>query len=249
MEAPESGNAARAAIVERLWGGRDPFAGLPANLFAPDLQGWKSHHPSLAETIAELRPALIVEVGVWKGKGVVHMARELERLGLAGSVVLAVDTWLGSAEHWLGERNPDLAFLHGRPGLYYTFLANVIREGLERFVVPLPIDSLNGAQIVRELGLAPAMIHLDGAHDYASVAADLAAWWPLLAPGGALIGDDYYADGPWPEVKAAFDHFFAGPGMPEIENVHAKCRVRKGRAGFVSPPAPAGKSEQDARAP
>ena len=169
--------------------------------------------------------AVIVEVGVWKGKSVIHMARELQRLALP-SVIVAVDTWLGSSEHWLGEGSDDLGFLHGRPSLYYKFLANVIREGLEGYVAPLPIDSLNGAQIVAALGLAPQMIHLDAAHDYASVAADLDAWWPLIAPGGALIGDDYYQDGPWPEVKAAFDDFFAGAGLP-IENLKAKCRVRK----------------------
>ena len=55
----------RKMIFDRLWRGNDPFRGLPANLFAHDLQGWNSQHPYLSETIAKIRPAVIVEIGVW----------------------------------------------------------------------------------------------------------------------------------------------------------------------------------------
>jgi NAD(P)-dependent dehydrogenase (short-subunit alcohol dehydrogenase family) len=44
-----------------------------------------------------------------------------------------------------------------------------------------------------------ALIHIDGNHDYASVAADVAAWLPKLLPGGWLVLDDYvweHGDGP-----------------------------------------------------
>ncbi|MBV8523326.1 MAG: class I SAM-dependent methyltransferase, partial [Acetobacteraceae bacterium] len=52
------------------------------------------------------------------------------------------------------------------------------------------------------------LVHLDGGHDYRSVMADLQAWWPLVRPGGILIGDDYNTNGVWPEVRQAFDEFF-----------------------------------------
>lgn len=34
-------------------------------------------------------------------------------------------------------------------------------------------------------------IHIDADHSYKAVLADLRAWWPRLAPGGCLSGDDY----------------------------------------------------------
>jgi len=33
-------------------------------------------------------------------------------------------------------------------------------------------------------------VYIDGAHDYAPVADDIAAWWPLLRPGAILAGHD-----------------------------------------------------------
>jgi hypothetical protein len=200
-------NPIRKMIIDRIWKGSDPFRDFPGNLFDYDLTGWNSQHSYLGETIAELRPALIVEIGVWKGSSTVFMANELKKYALS-SVVIAVDTWLGSSEHWTGPSRADLSFLDARPDLYHKFLSNVIRAQVSDYVVPLPIDSLNAAQILRSLDLNPQMIHLDGGHDYESVMADLRVWWPILAPGGIFVGDDYYVNGMWADVRKAFDNFF-----------------------------------------
>lgn len=36
------------------------------------------------------------------------------------------------------------------------------------------------------------LVYIDGAHDYASVKADLEAWWPIIAEGGMLAGHDWH---------------------------------------------------------
>lgn len=218
----------RQLLIDRLWMGQEPTQTIPKNLYRRDLQGWNSQHPFLSETIELLRPSLIVEIGVWKGGSVVFMANELKKKSLAAQVV-AVDTWLGSSEHWTGPEREELNLLNGHPMLYYTFLSNLLGEEVSNYVVPVPVDSLNAAQILRSLSLRPSMVHLDGGHDYGSVMADLGAWWPLLEPGGAFIGDDYFAAELWPEVKLAFDNFFSDLQLTPIENVDGKCRIWKPR--------------------
>ena len=221
----------RQRILDQLFFGRDPLKNFPAGRFATDLQGWHSQHDYLTRAIAEVKPAVVVEVGVWKGASVVTMAKEIRRLKL-DAVVIAIDTWLGSSEHYLWEKFvPDLDFEFGYPRLYHKFAANIVNEGLADIVVPLPLDSINGFQLLKEKGLRPDVLHIDAGHDYMSVMADLKAWWPQLTPGGVLVGDDYFrpllGKGKWPEVRQAFDEFFAATPHTRFEHGEGKCYVGK----------------------
>jgi predicted O-methyltransferase YrrM len=218
--------AMKQQLVEQIWAGKDPFATFPAKAYPVDIQGWNSHHRFLIESIEELRPSLVVEIGVWKGGSVITMGNTLKDLGL-DSAVIAVDTWLGAWDHWL---NPgffeDLGFESGYPKLFHRFMANIIHVGLTDYVVPLPLDSGNAVEVLKAKSLRPGLIHLDGAHDYESVSRDLKVWWAQLAPGGILVADDYTLDGRWPEVRAAVDEFFAPLGLT-VEHHEAKGRIRK----------------------
>ena len=221
----------RQRILDQLFFGRDPLKGFPADRYPTDLQGWHSQHPYLTRAIAEVRPTVVVEVGVWKGASVVTMAKEIQRLQL-DAVVIAIDTWLGSSEHYLWEKFlPDLDFEFGYPRLYHKFAANICNEGLQAQVVPLPLDSINGFQLLKEKGIRPDVLHIDAGHDYMSVMADLKAWWPQLNAGGVLIGDDYFKSwigkGKWPEVRQAFDEFFAATPHTMFESGDGKCYVGK----------------------
>ena len=221
----------RQRILDQLFFGRDPLKDFPAHRFPTDLQGWHSQHPYLTRAIAEVKPAIVVEVGVWKGASVVTMAKEIQRQKM-DAVVIAIDTWLGSAEHYLWEKFiPDLDFEFGYPRLYHKFAANICNEGLQDSVVPLPLDSINGFQLLKEKGIRPDVLHIDAGHDYMSVMGDLKAWWPQLTPGGVLIGDDYFKSwlgkGKWPEVRQAFDEFFAATPHTKFESGDGKCYVGK----------------------
>jgi hypothetical protein len=141
-------------------------------------------------------------------------------------IVIAVDTWLGSYDHWLQpEWFASLRIENGYPSLFQTFTANVVGRDLQDFILPLPVDSANAAKIVEQRKLRPNLLHIDGSTDYNSVMADLTAWWPLLAEGGWLIGDDYSPNDPsWPGVTRAYHDFFK---QTELENHDGKCRIRK----------------------
>ena len=217
----------RARIIDTLWRGQDPFLNFPVRDYTLDTQGWNSDHPYLVEAMTAIRPLVVVEVGVWKGGSTITMARRLRALGLDG-VVIAVDTWLGSAEHWANDDwFGQLHMAHGYPRLAYQATANVLMLGLEDFVVPLPLDSRSAMHVLRHFGIRPEVVHIDGGHDYDMVMADLRAWWGHLKPGGLLIGDDYGPDGAWQDVRRAFDDFFGPLGLTPLEHHADKCRIRK----------------------
>ncbi len=222
----------RQDILDKLFFGRDPLKDFPEGHFGTDLQGWHSDHPYLARAIREARPSIVVEVGVWKGASVVTIAKEIQRLGL-DAVVIAVDTWLGSFEHYLWEKFiPDLDFEFGYPRLYHKFASNICKEGVADLVVPLPLDSINAFQLLKERGIRPDVLHIDAGHDYQSVMSDLKAWWPQLNDGGILVGDDYFRKpivgaGKWPGVRQAFDEFLAAIPHARFECGDGKCYVGK----------------------
>ena len=219
----------RDEIVRKLWRGEDPFLSSRSGDAAPDLQGWGSQHHYLTEAIDTLRPTIIVEIGVWKGASVVSMASRLRDLAIDG-VVIAVDTWLGSWDHWLQDQwFRDLHLLEPAGGMFAGFLRNVRSVGLEDYIVPLPVDSLNAAQVLRLFNIFPDVVHIDAGHDHAAVLADIGQWWPLLQPGGLMIGADYRAGNDWPGVKRAFDDYFRPLELIPLENTDEKCRVSKPR--------------------
>ena len=222
----------RDEILAALWHGQDPFANPPTTLRPLDLQGWRSQHVFLDDAVREWRPSIVVEVGTWKGASALHMAKAMGEHGVTGTVI-AVDTWLGAVDHWTDPGLfAELATEHGYPSLYRTFPANVLREGLADRVVPLPLDSVNAAELMRLRGVEADVVHLDAGHEEASVAADLAAWWSVLRPGGLFIADDYDSSGGrFPGVQRAVDAFC------NLHRIEKRWELR-GKCKFVKPAVP-----------
>jgi predicted O-methyltransferase YrrM len=197
--------------------------------FAPtlpeDRQGWNSDHPAFAEIIRNLRPDIVIDVGVWKGASTIMLADLLKTHGVAGTVI-GVDTFLGNIEHW--ERASGFAGLiqhrFGRPLLYEQFLSNVVRANAHDRIVPLPQTTTIAATLLSRIGVQAGLIHIDASHDYEDVMSDARMYWDILAPGGFLIGDDYSQD--WPGVMEAADAFAAEKNIP-LMNSPPKWIVRK----------------------
>lgn len=217
----------RKMVIDKVWRGHDPFAGFPGELYAADTQGWNSVHPYLLSTLDELRPSVVVEIGVWKGGSVLTMASHLKKLGL-DAVVIAIDTWLGSWEHWhKDELFKLLDVMNGRPEIFRKFMSNIVRAELQDYVVPLPLDSVNAGHLLKLLEIRPDIVHIDGCHDYEAVLGDFTLWWPQIRDGGVLIGDDYYDNGVWPEVRKAIDQFVGSRPVRKFEHLGGKCRLFK----------------------
>jgi hypothetical protein len=150
--------------------------------------------------------------------------RDVQCARLDGAVI-AIDTFLGSPEHW----DPNyLGHLmqrqHGRLLLYEQFLSNVLHTGTQDLIVPLAQTSESAAVILSRLQVCAGLIHIDAAHDYESIFRDARNYWQLLEPGGYLIGDDY--DPGYPSVVRAAKNFAEFVGQP-LGEVAPKWIIRK----------------------
>lgn len=201
------------ATIDILYG-HSPYADFDLDSHEEDLQGWNSHANLFRDLILEIKPRRIFEIGVWKGAASIHMAKILRELDLRCELI-CVDTWLGSPEHFLtdhnGPRYRSLRLRNGYPQLFYTFLGNVIRNGVADYIVPLPMTSDSAATVLNRLQLHADLIHIDAAHDYPSALRDFHSYWQLLSERGVLIGDDYLAKA---GVTRAADEFAQSVARP-----------------------------------
>lgn len=169
-----------------IWADFDPTQWRPTYQY-----DWDSHHEWFEAAISELHPDIIIEVGSFLGISAMHMASLLKRLGL-NSVVICIDTWLAERQLWSRpEIRAALLFQHGRPNVYYSFLANIIDAELTDYIVPMPMHSLGAARYLQDLGIDASLIYIDGNHEAGEVYADLMAYWDRLRPGGIMLIDDY----------------------------------------------------------
>jgi hypothetical protein len=178
-------------IRERLFRGADIYADFPFDQAKVDMQGWGSDHPVLPWLIGKMKPTLIIEVGSWKGRSAINMARKIESLHI-DSEILCIDTWLGSPEHWLGSGDThswwdSLRIKNGRPLLYETFLNNVIASKCQKYITPFPITSEAAFVVLQRLSVKAAIIYIDAGHEYESVLRDIEVYWKLLENDGVMV--------------------------------------------------------------
>ena len=220
-------SSTRVKLIADIHGGVDPFSertleGIFEYLeLKLDLRGWGGHKDVFERVFSEA-PAtgLHVEVGTWKGRSAAVQGEILweraQDVADAGAL-LCVDTWLGAPEFWIDKadvnRFRSLGLIGGWPHVYYQFMFNVTCAGLEDIIVPFPQTSQNAAEVMRRMnwGRAASTIYIDASHEEAEVAADLAAWWPILVDGGVMFGDDYCQR--WNGVMSAVDRFAAQRGL------------------------------------
>jgi hypothetical protein len=181
----------------------DPYPGFEPNQHSI-LTGWNLDLPFLRQALDPYRPQLMIEVGTWLGlSAIASTSFYMDVCKYSDFSLICVDTWLGSIELW---RDPEyrnmLSLKHGYPSIYYDFLSNVVRSRCQDHIVPLPVPSLMGAQMIAEAGLQADIIYIDASHEEPDVAADLKAYWPLVKPGGMLYGDDWDWEGVEIAVRA-----------------------------------------------
>lgn len=200
-------------IMTRLYGG-DIWTG-----FSPshegDGQGWNGNHPTLSRLTSTPGSKIVVDVGVWKGQSTITLASAMKRNNIDG-VVIAVDTFLGSPEHWSG----DHALFRrkaGRPDLYDIFMSNVHAAGLQDYIIPMPQTSSTACKVLAALNIHPNIVHIDASHEYREAIQDMSDYWEILETDGFLIGDDYHWT--WPGIIQAAGEFSARKRKPLVVEI------------------------------
>lgn len=132
----------------------------------------------------------IVEIGSWEGRSTVALAS-----AAAPRLVHAVDTWEGS----VGEISAELAA--GRD-VFAQWRANVDAYTGGN-VLPWRMDWR--AYHASTVG-ACALVFIDALHTYEEVRDQIAAFRPLIPPGGVMCGDDVHHPPIQRAVLEAFGH-------------------------------------------
>lgn len=172
------------------------------------IEGWMGKHSRrwLAERAKDA--ALIVEVGVWKGRSTKVLADNTR------GRVFAVDHWKGTPED--DDQHDRLYGEADDSGdrVFSEFCRNLgpyIEAGK---VVPVRMPSVEAAEyLLREYGPVFGFVFIDADHSYEGCKADIEAYRRLVYPGGLLAGHDYHWPGVYQAVNEAFpaDRIVAGP--------------------------------------
>jgi hypothetical protein len=80
------------------------------------MQGRNGDHPSLWRLAGQPGAKTVSNIGVWNGISAMNMARSMRSNEVDGFVI-AIDTFLGSVEHWFGQDDLSMARTNGRPDL------------------------------------------------------------------------------------------------------------------------------------
>lgn len=157
--------------------------------------GW-FFHEALFSVLIKQAPenSTIIEVGSWKGKSASFIGVEAINAD-KGIELVCIDTFEGSDEE---EHHKDADVIAGT--LFERFTENT--EPVSDILTVYQESSPFAATFFHDE--TAHIVYLDAAHTYEAVKEDIKAWWPKVAPGGWLIGDDWMWDGVRKAVEEAF---------------------------------------------
>jgi Predicted O-methyltransferase len=176
-------------LIDKIHEGKDCYAGFPTAEWQGTWYGDPGAQREIfAQAIEHIKPGIIIEVGSFVGESAIHMAKLIKERRL-DTAILCVDTWYAGFDHFLGARE-KIRLRFGRPDFYEKFVANVIANNCHDVIVPFCIDSINGARVIKWLGLVPQLLYIDASHEQGDVLRDYEAYWQLLSAGGGMLVDD-----------------------------------------------------------
>jgi len=169
----------------------DIRAGVTYDYRGHKLRGWftPSQGEYYRQLVGPIRDGLIVEVGVYGGVGLLHIA---ELCRNQNNRIVGIDCWddlvstTGIDAH---SKKLDLKF--------WQAVARDARDNLEEILAVYDLGqtvTLRQAMSLKAVEDFPDrsvdLVFIDAEHTYASVLADIQAWYPKVKTGGVLAGHD-----------------------------------------------------------
>lgn len=167
---------------------------------AAQLEGWCPDHKArqMAMHVLKVKPATVVEIGVFGGKSLIPLALACRKNG--SGTVWAIDPWESDAalenypegdpnRHWWSQQNLEkvysqfVRYLHANDLSPWVRILRGRAEDVHWSFHRLPID----------------ILHVDGNHSTETACRDVRLWLPLVRPGGWIWMDDVN----WESVKPA----------------------------------------------
>lgn len=160
------------------------------------ISGWFDFNDFYEFIINKFNNAIFVEIGTWKGKSIVFMAKRIKELN-KNIKIFGIDTFLGNE----GEvtMSQDVDIVNGT--LYETYCKNI--EPYKDLIDTIIGDSHDVYTQFKDESID--FLFIDGDHRYEGIAKDLKLWYPKIKYGGVIAGHDYLnAEG----VNRAVNEFF-----------------------------------------
>lgn len=170
------GQLGRFMRMAREW---SPYPEMRPDVGVPH-QGW-SHEESGSLLLAECNSntRVIVEVGSFLGFSAMEMAKKA-----VNATIICLDTWLGGT---MSFRCASVHLdMHRR--MWDIFCANTWE--MRHRIVPLRNDSVSGLLELKEYGIEPDLMYIDGGHEYLTCRNDISLAVESF-PTAVIICDDY----------------------------------------------------------
>ena len=162
------------------------------------LSAWLYHIPLVPMLVNLLRPRTFVELGTHAGDSYVAFCSAIKS-GAVGTQCTAVDTWKGDAH--TGPYGPEVL----------ASLRQVHDQQFGEFSRLLVSDFNSAAPTFADGSID--LLHMDGAHDYATVRHDYMTWQPKLSDRAVVLFHDtaertggFGVWQLWDEVRAGHPH-------------------------------------------
>ncbi len=168
------------------------------------IRGWMDFEDVYDIAIAEARDGdTLIEVGVAYGKGLAYLTRAAMTSG-KDLHIIGVDPWDSVWGYW-----DDLSILVDKAGgareAFEGEMAKFAPEERQRADV-WQATSLAAASRIADHPRTVSFVFIDAVHDYEHCKEDIAAWMPLIRPGGIIAGHDHTPS--WPGVEQAVREAF-----------------------------------------
>lgn len=165
------------------------------------VEGWCSQEKGsiLIDLVYKVKPAVVVEIGVWGGRSLVPMAFALK--ANHKGMIYGIDPWSNEAsiESVMNDANKAYWGVVDHEAVFFRLVQKIGDFNLQNQVVLIPATSEEAEPI-----LNIDILHIDGNHSEKTSYFDVTKWVPLVKKGGWIIFDDmtWYENGVFTTAKA-----------------------------------------------